>query len=287
MSMRFIGFGMCNLFVPEEPEIFTITTPAGTWEFTRHPRYFEWKDEILSNGKCGTTYNAVKTLDVVGSRAVALDESFGELLPLCLGASYLTAMAVAPNGGISGSEVSIAQVGDHFPRARSMGSGRHTAVNLADFKANLESFVPAYVRVEKKEKARLLVHHWLDALAFWSLEDLVLSTSTLLEVIAATAKDLSQKPLKNFTARVTFAAYRFGLPQLNPSFRTMRNDLVHEGTLSGSKMQNTTVEACAALATGALNWVDLYLHAIFDLGSPQAARFDKSTIQGVNAFSLE
>ena len=285
--MSFIGFGLCNLFVPGEPETFSLSTPAGTWEFKRLPQYADWKEDILYKGQCGTTYEAVNSVDIAGSRTIALEEAFDELLPLCLGASYLTGMTVAPDSGIQGSEVSFIQVGDHFPRPRGMGAGRHAADNVADFKTDLEAFVPAYMRVEKEEKARLLVHHWLDALAFWSLEDLVLSTTTLLEVIAATAEDSSQTPLKGFAGRVAFAGSRFGLPSLNPGFRAMRNDLVHEGTLSGSKMQNATVDGCATLAADALNWIDLYLHAIFDLGNPRAARFDRRTFQGVNAFSLE
>lgn len=279
---------MCNLFIPEEPETFTLATPAGTWEFRRLPGYLERKDDILCHSMCGMTYEAYKTVDIVGSRSAALEESLNELLPLCLGASYLTAMTVAPDGGIPGSEVSLVQVADHFPRVRGMGSGRHTALNLADFKADMESFVPAYMRVENVEKARLLIHHWLDALAFWSLEGLVLSTTTLLEVIAATAEDSTQRSLDTFATRIEFAARRFGLRPLNPNFRKMRNDLIHEGTLSGRRLPNATVEDCVALAADTLNWIDLYLHAIFGLGSPRAARFDRSVFQeGVNAFSLD
>ena len=285
--MSFIGFGLCNLFVPGEPETFSLSTPAGTWEFKRLPQYEDWKEDILHRGQCGTTYEAVKNVDTAGSRTVALEEGFDELLPICLGASYLTAMTVSPDSGIAGSKVSFIRVGDHFPRPRGMGPGHPAVDNVPEFKANLEAFVPAYMRVEKVEKARLLIHHWLDALAFWSLEHLVLSTTTLLEVIAATAEDLSQTPLKSFAGRVAYAANRFGLPSLNPGFRAMRNDLVHEGTLSGSDMPNATVEACATFTADALNWIDLYLHAIFDLGNLRAARFDRRTFQSVNAFSLE
>jgi len=58
------------------------------------------------------------------------------------------------------------------------------------FKRNLEAYVVGYVQASKikKNQIRLISHHFLDALAFWSLEDLVLSTATILEIIASTAK---------------------------------------------------------------------------------------------------
>ena len=87
---------MCNLFIPEEPETFTLATPAGTWEFRRLPGYLERKDDILCHSMCGMTYEAYKTVDIVGSRSAALEESLNELLPLCLGASYLVLVRKFP-----------------------------------------------------------------------------------------------------------------------------------------------------------------------------------------------
>ena len=287
MSTRFMGFGLCNLFVPEEPTAFALDTPAGTWEFRREGDYADWKDDILRRGACGTTYIATTTVETSGGRTAALNASFDELLPICLGASYLTGMSVGPDAGVPGSEVSFLQVGPHFPRPRGMGAGRPAAGTLAEFKANLGTFVPAYSRVEKEEKGRLLIHHWLDAQSFWSLEDLVLSTTTLLEVIAVTAEPESPRRRGSFASGMVFAAKRFGLPALDPDFRKMRNDLVHEGTLSGSRFPNSNSAACARLASGALNWIDLYLHAIFGLDEPRRERFECTEFARVNAFSLE
>lgn len=287
MSTRFIGFGLCNLFVPEEPAAFMLDTPVGTWKFKRLCGYEDWKDDILQHGACGTTYHATTTVDTSGGRTAALDASFDELLPICLGASYLTGMSVGPDCGVPGSEVSFLQVGSHFPRPRGMGPGCPAACTLAQFKGDLGTFVPAYTRVEREEKARLLIHHWLDAQSFWSLEDLVLSTTTLLEIIAATAERDSPKRLGTFAKRLAFAAKRFGLAELDPCFRKMRNDLVHEGTLSGTNFPNSDSAACAQLAASALNWIDLYMHAIFGLGAPRSERFERHAFSGVNAFSLD
>lgn len=287
MSTRFIGFGLCNLFVPEEPTEFALDTAVGTWTFRRFGGYEEWKDEILQRGACGRTYRATTTVDTSGGRTAALEASFDELLPICLGASYLTGMSVGPDPGVLGSEVSFLQVGPHFPRPRGMGPGRPAAGSLAEFKADLGTFVARYRRVEKEEKARVLIQHWLDAQSFWSLEDIVLSTTTLLEVIAATAERASPVRLGSVAERLVCAAKRFSLRELDPDFRKMRNDLVQEGTLSGSKFPNSNSVACAELAASALNWIDLYLHATFGLGSPRRERFERHAFAGVSAFSFD
>ena len=51
-----------------------------------------------------------------------MDAADEELIPLCLGASYLAGISVAPNRSLPSSEISFIQVGPHFPRVRSMGT---------------------------------------------------------------------------------------------------------------------------------------------------------------------
>lgn len=188
------------------------------------------------------------------------------------------------------SDVMFVSVGHYFPRERAMGSGWPMEVKFSDFLSDLETFIVGYIAVERSEKARLLIHHWLDALAFWSLEDLTLSATTILEIIAATAQNIassSGQNIGNFSQRIDYAADRFSLPHLGPNFRKMRNDLVHEGHLSGSRFPNKSHTDCAEAVSEALDWTDRYLCAIFGLGNPRAKRFTKSTFLGVNAFSLD
>jgi hypothetical protein len=97
------------------------------------------------------------------------------------------------------------------------------------------------------------------------MEDLCLSVATLLEIIAATARDTAAASgvnKKHFADRIDYAAQRFSLPNLGSDFRNMRNDLVHGGTLSGTKLANKTVEQCAFAVTEALAWIDDYIHAV-------------------------
>ena len=289
MSSAFLGHRLCNLLVPGEPDLFKISTPSGTWCFHRYIKYAQSREAILSKGACAITYDISTEVVYSGSRAQAIDSRHAELLPICLASSYLTAMTVRPVQDLPTSEVMFMAAGDHFPRDRAMGDGFPIATDIDTFIACIESFVANYPTAENMEKARLLVHHWLDALAFWSLEDLTLSATTILEIIAATAQDHAQhsgRNLTTFNTRINYAADRFYLPYLNPDFRKMRNDLVHEGRLSGSRFPNATKESCAALISETLNWIDWYCCAIFGFQTTIVSRFHKHSFRTVNAFSL-
>ena len=84
-------------------------------------------------------------------------------------------------------------------------------------------------------------------------------------------------------ARSPLPEYHAGFDRIGHS----RNDLVHEGRLSGRKLPNATLQSCSGLVADALDWIDLYLHAVFELGTPRATRFDSNVFQGINAFSLD
>jgi hypothetical protein len=288
MNTLYIGFWLTNLIIPGDPDSVTLTTPAGSWELRKNARFNEFKPVICDKGQCAPTYSAEGTTSYTGSRSAALDNMFDELLPLCLGASYLTALSVAPERALPMSEINFVQVGDHFPRPRSMGAGFPMPTSAAAFSQLLERFVASYGGLGAAEKARLLCHHWLDALAYWSLEDLVLSTGTVLEVIAATAEAVAPPGADTgtFNKNLAFAAQRFGLPTPPPDFRKMRNDLVHEGVLSGSKFPGKDRQACGVAAAEALDWIDEYIFAALALGQVAAARFAPLGFRGANSFSL-
>lgn len=288
MDTLYIGFWLTNLIIPGDPDSVTITTSAGTWELRKNDRFDEFKLAVSDNGQCAETYSAEGTTTYTGSRSAALDALFDELIPLCLGASYLTGLSVSPTRSLPASEISFVQVGDHFPRQRAMGSGFPIPTSTTDFKGLLERFVGSYGGAGTVEKARLLCHHWLDAIAFWSLEDLVLSTGTVLEVIAATAETAAPAgaDVGTFNKNLVYAAQRFNLPALPPDFRRMRNDLVHEGVLSGSNFPAKNLVACGAAAAEALDWIDRYIFAALRLGQAPIARFSPGGFRGANSFSL-
>lgn len=289
MGSFFIGHWVANLVIPGDPDQMTVNTPAGAWEFAKGPRFKQAKTAIVSGGQCDETYSITHTGTYTGSRAAAMDAADKELIPLCLGASYLTGLSVAPNRSLPSSDVSFIQVGPHFPRLRAMGAGFPLTATETDFARILELFVASYPILGATEKARLVAHHFLDALAFWSLEDLVLSTTTILEIIAATAESISAaqgNKLGSFNLRIAYAASRFSLPPLPSDFRNMRNDLVHEGTLSGTRFSGKNADDCGGAAAEALDWINVYLFAALNFGAPPIARFAKERFRGANSFSL-
>ena len=288
MEHFFIGHWLANLIIPGDPDHLTINTPAGSWQFKKVSKFNDSKAAILNKGMTAETYSIVFEGNYTGSRAAAMDAADAELIPLCLAASYLTALSVTPTRSLPSSEVSFVSVGHHFPRARSMGSGFPVTNDAAEFAGLMEAFVRAYAGAGVVEKMRLISHHFLDALAFWSLEDLVLSTTTILEIIAATAKSQTSPntPIRNFNEQMKFAASRFNLPILPPDFRNMRNDLIHEGTLSGTRFPDKDATACGIAAAEALDWIDSYVFAALQLGPIPSTRFAREGFRGVNCFSL-
>lgn len=288
MEHFFIGYRLANLIIPGDPEQLTINTPAGSWELMRDIKFNDNKAAILDEGMTAETYSIEFTGNYTVSRAAAMDAAADELIPLCLAASYLTALSVAPKRSLPSSQALLVTVGPHFPRPRSMGSGFPITDDTIEFAGFLEAFVRAYSGPGAVEKVRLVAHHFLDALAFWSLEDLVLSTTTILEIIAATAKSLAGPGTvtSKFEQRMAFAATRFNLPPLPSDFRNMRNDLVHEGTLSGTRFTGKDATACGVAAAEALDWIDQYFFSALQLGSAPSPRFARESFRGVNSFSL-
>ena len=284
-----LGFRVCNLIIPTEPQTLTISTPSGIWQFHREPQYATSK-QAIQNGQVAETY-VVETDVAIGSagRSASLDAAFDELIPICLASSYLTGASVAVTRSTPMSGCMIMQVGPHFPRPRAIVGAGAVVTNVAEFCSRVEVFVKGYQTLGINEKSRLLVHHWLDAVACWSMEDLCLSTATLLEIIAATAKGVAGaagQSLRTFNPRIQYAATRFSLPNLGADFRNMRNDLVHEGVLSGSNFPNKAEVDCSRAVAEALTWIDQYMHAALNLGQVAVNRFPPNIYLGLNSFSL-
>jgi hypothetical protein len=178
-----LSFFVVNLILPDDPETVTIGTASGTWTLTRYAEY-EKSKAAIAEGKCANTYYLEHPATLAAGAAV--DRAFDEITPLLLAASYATGMSVTVKSSTMGSELTILQTSDHWPRERAMGQGSPVFKTATEFQDLVQSFVAAWSAAGQTEKARLLVHHWLDALACWSMEDLYLSASTLLQIIVAT-----------------------------------------------------------------------------------------------------
>jgi hypothetical protein len=126
---------------------------------------------------------------------------------------------------------------------------------------------------------RLQLTHWLSGLTCFSLEDLYLSVGVQMDLvkrceIAATSHRLS------FFQGMTLASSRYGLAPLGPDYKCMRNDIVHEGVLSGSNFVGKSKADCAQVTANTLNWLDRYVLAALGLSGQISGvpRWDGNTL---------
>lgn len=280
-----LGFCVVNLLVPGNPPSLQLGTPEGPWSLDVEGDFETRRAAIVNDSKCAETYTLTNPVSL-SSGASKAEATFLEILPFCLGASFLTGLSVTIKRATEDSEIAPVALSDRFPRERSLDTRCACVATPTAFVARLEQFVASFATVGAAEKATVLVHHWLDCLSCWSLEDLYLSATTVLQVIAATESDRQNKELSFFTA-TSAAANRAGIRALSADFKNMRNAIVHEGQLSGKKhFRGKSKSDCAAVAADALNWIDEYVHAVLGLGAVDRVRFSAAQLEDVNSYSL-
>lgn len=280
-----IGVWVANLLIPGEPSNLTLKTPLGPWELGQYAKYADSK-VAMSEHKCAHTYYLEHDVEL-SNGAAAFDAVDSELTPIFLAASYATALSVSSRQSTPHSEMQIMEASHHWPRIRSMGLPNSVVTNPKEFSDLVEAFVLSWPSSGKIEKARILVHHWLDALSCWSMEDLYLSATTLLQVIVATEAGLQGRAEIPYYDGVTAAATRKGIRQLPPDFKNMRNELIHDGQLIGRRFAGPDRAACAAVIVDLLNWFDEYVHEALNLGKPRIVRFKVNDLGGLNAYSID
>jgi len=290
-----IGFWLVNLLPPGSPEEVELKTPAGTWTLVRFHDFDKVVSHITNKGGCGTTYSAEFPLPTDSTRGQVMEDAFAELLPICFSASFATGMAVTIRGHTMMSEVQVVARGNHFPRERGLNEGNPCVASLADFIKLVEAFVAKYPALDPIEKLRLLSHFFIDAMSCWSLENLYLSSSTLLQIIASTEEDTTRPFAQTYsTSRrqrkpaffdyLAGAADRVGIPPLSHDVVKIRNSLIHEGTLSHALLP-TQSDASVPIAE-AMNWFDSYIYAILGLGAVPVQRHMASDYEhAINSFS--
>jgi hypothetical protein len=215
-----------------DPETVTIATPSGQWTLARFAEYDKSKVAI-GEEKCAHAYYLENSI-ALNAGAALVDRVFDEITPILLGASYATGMSVTVNRSTMGSELPLLQPTDHWPRECSMSQGSPVFTSVAEFQALVERFVRAWTPAGQTEKTRLLVHHWLDALACWSMEDLYLSATTLLQIIVATEADRQGQRL-TFYNGVTAAAQRMAFNLCRMTSRTCATTSYMKGASVGRR----------------------------------------------------
>jgi hypothetical protein len=287
-----LRFRVINLLIPGDPQRLKIQTPSGTWELSQTPEYVQAKSAITGARSTRPSMQPVAETHFAeyptgpASNAQVRGIAFEELTPLLLAATYATGMSVTILRSTLDSEVLIVESSDHWPRARAVDRPSFVVNSSVEFQRLVEAFVREWPTSGHFEKALLLIHHWLDALACWSMEDLYLSATTLLQIIVASEADKQRKVELKFFKGLEDAAKRMNLRLLGPDFKNMRNELVHDGRLIGSRFRGPDKQACAAVVADVLNWIDEYIHAAMNLGAVAKKRFGVQDFMALNAYSI-
>ena len=247
------GFVIADLLLPENS--FAVPTRFGTWEFEKT----SWYDKIaseLAEGKCGNTFNAFN--EAVNSSIS--DADFGaaceDLRYLCLLLSFLNATCVTPTGSAQYSVPLFLALGDSFFPARAIRGfpelkPKNSTTSLLT--KGLSGFSSA-----QSNYLRLLMTHWICGLTCYTLEDLFLAVCVLFDIVKQIEISISGKQL-TYAKGIAASSVRLGIAPVQGAVTKMRNDLVHEGRLSGSNFQNRTKADCTQVIADALNWLDEYL----------------------------
>ena len=124
------------------------------------------------------------------------------------------------------------QLGDDFIRARAIDGFEDlkTPSTTALFVNWLTTAYAAY----NQRGLRLQLSHWLGGLTCFSLEDIYLSVGVQMDLIKQRERTATGNNGLTYFQGMTSASTRYGLPALGNDYKNMRNDIVHEGVLSGS-----------------------------------------------------
>ena len=282
-----LSFPVINLILPNDSTRLELNTPLGPWIVEKSADSDHFKAEITTkSGLVAETYFLENQVSHQGD-APRAEAAFEELTPILLSLSYALGHAVSIRRSTPISDVMIVQPSQHWPRPRGIHDPAPIVASDCDLATLVERAATSWPTASATYKTTLLIHHWLDALSCWSLEDLYLSATTLLQIVAATEERDQGVTNLGFMKAVNEAASRFGLPALSADFKNMRNDLIHDGHLSGSRFANKSREECAEVAADVLNWIDQYVIAVLRLGPISQVRFKRTDLYGLNSFSMD
>jgi hypothetical protein len=276
-----IGFSLVNLIVPTEPDHFSVRGPTAAWDIDRTPNYQDVVPRLSNGVSCAETYHAVAHLSQRRPEA-----AFEELRHLCLVFSYLTGSAVTVKRSVFGSEIALIQAGDGFPRERGLSHAGTVTNDLAEFSYKCEEMVRRFSRQVHVNHIDLIIHYLMDAFTCWSLEDLLLSAFTIMEMIQQNERKHMKNPNMSLYDSITNASKRLRIGGLSRDFHKMRQDLIHEGRLSANRFVCRTKAECANVCLDMLNWIDKYIHKLFALNVPRPLRHLRDSLSGLNSYSV-
>jgi hypothetical protein len=270
---------VANLVVPELE--FEVPSCFGTWNFERTGPYKK-NSEAVEDGMCANTYSAAIAFNMSKRTDEEFEQICQEFISLSLILSWLTAKCVTSRQSMPGSDVSFLSMGDDFLRPRGIVGFKpvpRTAALTQLFTVGL----PHLQATMQNRRLTLMMTHWLSGLTCFSIEDLFLSACVQMDIVKQCEN------AKTYFDGMRSASSRYKLKPLGRDFKSMRNDLVHEGVLSGSNYPRKTKHDCAGVVADVLNWIDRYFAAVLgmNLQSPDS-RWDGGRIcHGLPSFSVK
>ena len=251
-----LEFAITNL-VLSEPS-FEVPSSFGQWEFEQAPNY----QSILPNleeGQCGNTYFAANSSIGATTSYSDFDTASDEIMDICLILSFLNSRCVTVSTTTARSDISFAQMPDQFIRPRSIiGFNAVDVPSITQFSIHWISLMqPLY----EQRKIRLQLVHWLSGLTCYSMEDLYLSVGVQMDLVKQRERAATGNLSLTFFEGMQSASTRYNLSTLGQDYKNMRNDIVHEGVLSGSRFVSKSKMECAVVIADTLNWIDNYIFA--------------------------
>jgi hypothetical protein len=243
---------------------FTIPGAVGAWEFNRRGDYASILAQ-MQRGQCAPTFYAGNAAITHATSDADFMVATGELIDACLVISFLTSTCVTPKGSTQASDAQFVELGDHFIRPRAIAGFPALTIgtSLGDyFSRGMPSLSPQF----QSRRMRLFLSHWISGLTCFSMEDLFLSVGVQMDIVKQCEIAATGGPLDYYPGMVA-ASQRFGIAPLSQDYKAMRNCIVHEGVLSGSKFPNRTKAQCADVIADTLNWIDRYVAAALSLGA--------------------
>jgi hypothetical protein len=276
-----LGFNIVNLISPDEPNVLTVTGSNGNWDIRQHPNYANNRQAINSRVHGAVTYIADH-----GDLGLRKDEEIlDELMHLCLSLSYLTSNSVTMNQSAIYSRISFIQVGDGFPRDRGITGIDPVVENHTDLETATTQMLRLFNQNKTDYHVDVIIQYWLDILSCWSLENLFLGACTILEIIKQCERRRTGNANLHFYDAIVSVSTHLHITVLNRDWINMRNDLIHEGHLSKVRFPNKTKFECIEVCEDVMQWIDEFIHAIFNLGTIKHNRFDRGSLGQLNSYT--
>lgn len=259
-----IGFLITNLITDEQE--FPVNGALGEWKFQASHNYSDLVNPITQQGVCGNTFTA--SLDEVSNRSSDSDFSqcCDEIIDISLILSFLQARCITPSGTTNFSDIQFVQLGDDFIPQRGI-VGFPELKPVSGYADIFSSWSTGDHQEFISKRLRLFLAHYLSGLTCFTLEDLFLSLGVQMDLVKQEERRLTGNSNLTYRQGMESASSRYEINPLSIDYNKMRNDIVHEGVLSGENFTNKTKSECAKVVVDTLNWIDSYILSALSLTS--------------------